>query len=121
MKKSFRDKVRDALARKHIAVVTQGGRPCHSGAVNVITTKIAFRHFWGKNFLKEIQWYDWLNNAKGNTKYYGGNLYIGDWKFTSEGRTKQVVIERLAKSFCDTVPLFTASGKEIERQEPANG
>ena len=117
--KNFRDKVRDALALRHIKSVTAGGKSCHSAEVNVVTAKVAFRHFWGKNFLKEIQWYHWINNAKGNVRYYGGNLYIAGWKFTSEGRTKEIVMQRLAKSFCDTVPLFTASGKEIERQVEA--
>ena len=116
MKKSFRDKVQDALARKHAIVIKGSGKPVRTGQVDVITAEVAFKHFWGKNFKKAISWSPWKNDSMGVVDHYMGVLYIAGYKFASEGSSKDIVIERLAHQFCDTVPLFTASGKEIERQ-----
>ena len=116
MKKSFRDKVQDALARKHAIVIKGSGKPVRTGQVDVITTEVALKHFWGKNFKKAISWSSWKNDSMGVVDHYMGVLYIAGYKFASEGSSKDIVIERLAHQFCDTVPLFTASGKEIERQ-----
>ena len=109
MKKSFRDKVRDALAKKHIITITSD-RPSEGiTSVDFITAKIAFEHFFGKNFLKSIIW--GVDN-----KGYFGVLYIAGYKFVAPGKTKRAAMLRLARQFNDTVPLFTANGKEIERQ-----
>jgi hypothetical protein len=115
MKKSFRDKVQDALARKHAIVIKGSGKPVRTGQMDVITAEVAFKHFWGKNFKKEIQWSESTDFATG-AHVYTGVIYVASWKFTSQGETKHTVMLRLARSFNDTVPLFTASGKEIERQ-----
>ena len=112
MKKSFRDKVRDALARKHIIVITSD-RPAEGiTSVDFITAKVAFEHFYGKNFLKSITW-------TVDNKGYVGILYISGYKFVAQGKTKRSAMLRLARQFNDTVPLFTANGKEIERQVEA--
>lgn len=115
MKKSFRDKVQDALARKHAIVIKGSGKPVRTGQVDVITAEVAFKHFWGKNFKKEILWNSWPNSVMGGATYWTGVLYIDGYKFVSEGSSKDIVTTRLANSFCTTVPLFTASGAERER------
>ena len=119
MRKSFRDKVQDALARKHAIVISRSGKTTRTAKVDVITAEVAFKHFWGKNFKKAISWSPWKNDSMGVVDHYMGVLYIAGYKFASEGSSKDIVIERLAHQFCDTVPLFTASGKEIERQVEA--
>ena len=117
MRKSFRDKVRDALARKHAIVLSRSGKTTRTAKVDVITAEVAFKHFWGLNFRKVISWGTWKNDLMGAVDYYTGVLCIAGYKFTSEGSSKDIVIERLAQSFCNTVPLFTASGAEMERVE----
>ena len=115
MRKSFRDKVQDALARKHAIVISRSGKTTRTAKVDVITAEVAFKHFWGLNFRKAISWSTWKNDLMGDVDYYTGVLYIAGYKFISEGSSKDIVIERLAQSFCNTVPLFTASGAEMER------
>lgn len=111
--KCFRDKVRDALARKHIQALTPTGKPSRKAktSVDVVTAEVAFRHFWGKNFQKEIIWSNAVSFA------YTGIVYIAGYKFMAQGKLKWEVVEKLATQFCDTVPIYTASGKEIERHE----
>lgn len=116
MRKSFRDKVQDALARKHAIVISRSGKTTRTAKVDIITAEVAFKHFWGLNFRKAISWSTWKNYRMGAVDYYMGVLCIAGYKFTSEGSSKDIVIECLAQAFCNTVPLFTASGKEIERQ-----
>ena len=112
MRKSFRDKVRDALARKHIAVVTESKLSPGITTVDLVTAEVAFQHFWGKNFRKSISW------AIGGTLYCG-TVYIAGHRFSATGNTKDTVMKRIARKFNDTVPVYTASGKEIERQVEA--
>lgn len=107
--KSFRDKVRDALARKHIAVVTEDKPSPGITIVDLVTAEVAFKHFWGKNFRKSVIWSNAVSFA------YTGVVYIAGYKFVAQGKTKDAVLRRLARQFNDTVPLFTANGKEIER------
>ena len=112
MRKSFRDKVRDALARKHIAVVTESKPSPGITTVDLITAEVAFKHFWGKSFRKCV-------TTRVAAGLWSGTVYIAGWKFSAEGKSYHTVLLRLAHQFCDTVPLFTASGKEIERQVEA--
>ena len=107
MRKSFRDKVQDALAKRHIRSVTARGKPCRSAEVNIITTEVAFRHFHGKDFRKEIIWSD------ESAWWYTGIIHVGDMKFVCTGGTKDVVVAHLAECFVNNVPLFTAGGKTI--------
>lgn len=109
MRKSFRDKVQDALARKHAIVISRSGKTTRTAKVDVITAEVAFKHFWGKSFRKCVT----TSVAAG---LWSGTVYIAGWKFSAEGESYHTVLLRLAHQFCDTVPLFTASGKEIERQ-----
>ena len=111
MGKSFRDKLADALAKKNIAIITSHKPVEGATTVDLVTAEVAFKHFWGKSFQKEIIWSNAVSYA------YTGVVYIAGHRFTAQGKTKKAVTLRLAKQFCDTVPIYTASGKEIERQE----
>jgi len=114
MKKSFRDKVRDALALRHIKSLTPGGKPVRSAEVNIVTAQVAFKHFWKKDFDKSIIWTTvWESGLKNH--YSSGVIYIGDYKLTADGKDRKEATAKLARKFCNTVPLFTANGKEIER------
>ena len=118
MRKSFRDKVRDALARKHIQALTPTGKPSRKtkASVDVITAEVAFRHFWGKDFQKSINWATSKALSDLATSGHLGVVYIAGYRLSAQAELKWEVVEKLASQFCDTVPLFTASGKEIERQ-----
>ena len=113
MRKSFRDKLMDALAKKHIRALSPAAYTGKITDVDLVTAVVAFRYFWDKSFLKEIIWSNVVKHA------YTGMVYIGGYRLIAQGETKKEVIEQLARKFCDTVPLFTASGKEIERQVEA--
>ena len=54
MGKSFRDKVRDALAKKNIAVITSHKPVEGATTVDLVTAEVAFKHFWGKSFRKSV-------------------------------------------------------------------
>lgn len=117
MRKSFRDKVQDALARKHAIVISRSGKTTRTAKVDVITAEVAFKHFWGLNFRKAISWSSWKNDLSDlATSGHLGVVYIAGYRLVAQAKLKWEVVEKLAAQFCDTVPLFTASGKEIERQ-----